>query len=74
MKIPVFHDDQLGTAIITAAGLINAFHLTNRDINKVKVVCNGAGAASIACVELLKALGVGTVSYTHLTLPTKRIV
>ena len=58
MKIPVFHDDQHGTAIITAAGLINAFHLTNRDIRKVKIVCNGAGAASIACVELLKALGV----------------
>ena len=64
MKIPVFHDDQHGTAIITAAGLINAFHLTNRDINKVKVVCNGAGAASIACVELLKALGVGNDNIT----------
>ena len=58
MNIPVFHDDQHGTAIITAAGIINAFHLTNRDIRKVKIVCNGAGAASIACVELLKALGV----------------
>ncbi len=58
MNIPVFHDDQHGTAIITAAGIINAFHLTNRDIKKVKIVCNGAGAASIACVELLKALGV----------------
>ena len=64
MKIPVFHDDQHGTAIITAAGLINAFHLTNRDINKVKIVCNGAGAASIACVELLKALGVGNDNIT----------
>ena len=53
MKIPVFHDDQHGTAIITAAGLINAFHLTNRDINKVKIVCNGAGAASIACLSLI---------------------
>ena len=58
MNIPVFHDDQHGTAIITAAGIINAFHLTKRDIKKVKIVCNGAGAASIACVELLKALGV----------------
>ena len=58
MNIPVFHDDQHGTAIITAAGIINAFHLTNRDIKKVKIVCNGAGAASIACVELLKTLGV----------------
>ena len=64
MKIPVFHDDQHGTAIITAAGLINAFHLTNRDIKKVKIVCNGAGAASIACVELLKALGVGNNNIT----------
>ena len=50
MKIPVFHDDQHGTAIITAAGLINAFHLTKKDIKKVKIVCSGAGAASIACV------------------------
>ena len=48
MKIPVFHDDQHGTAIITAAGLINAFHLTKKDIREVKIVCSGAGAASIA--------------------------
>ena len=64
MKIPVFHDDQHGTAIITAAGLINAFHLTNKDIKKVKIVCSGAGAASIACVELLKAMGAGNNNIT----------
>jgi malate dehydrogenase (oxaloacetate-decarboxylating)(NADP+) len=57
MDIPIFHDDQHGTAIISAAGLINALHLTGRDIKNVKLVVNGAGAASIACIELLKALG-----------------
>ncbi|QKR99410.1 NADP-dependent malic enzyme [Sphingomonas sp. CL5.1] len=58
MNIPVFHDDQHGTAIITAAGLINACLLTGRNIDEVKVVVNGAGAAAIACTELIKALGV----------------
>ncbi len=58
MNIPVFHDDQHGTAIIAAAGLINALDLTGRDIRDCKVVVNGAGAASIACVELIKAMGV----------------
>jgi malate dehydrogenase (oxaloacetate-decarboxylating)(NADP+) len=57
MDIPVFHDDQHGTAIIAAAGLINALHLTGREIEETKLVINGAGAASIASVELLKALG-----------------
>ena len=57
MNIPVFHDDQHGTAIVTAAGIINALHLTNRKIEDTKFVSNGAGAASIACVELLKAMG-----------------
>ena len=57
MKIPVFHDDQHGTAIVTAAGIINALHLTKRKIEDTKFVSNGAGAASIACVELLKAMG-----------------
>ncbi len=57
MDIPVFHDDQHGTAIIAAAGLLNAIHLTGRDIKDVKLVVNGAGAASIACVELVKAMG-----------------
>lgn len=58
MKIPVFHDDQHGTAIIAAAGLINACLLTNRTLADVKMVVNGAGASAIACVELFKALGV----------------
>ena len=58
LDIPVFHDDQHGTAIIAAAGLINALHLTNRNLKDIKVVSNGAGAASIACVELLKTMGV----------------
>jgi malate dehydrogenase (oxaloacetate-decarboxylating)(NADP+) len=58
MNIPVFHDDQHGTAIITAAGLINACHLTHRDLSDIRVVVNGAGAAAIACTELIKAMGV----------------
>jgi malate dehydrogenase (oxaloacetate-decarboxylating)(NADP+) len=57
MDIPVFHDDQHGTAIVAAAGLINACHLTNRELRDAKLVVNGAGAAAIACVELLKAMG-----------------
>jgi malate dehydrogenase (oxaloacetate-decarboxylating)(NADP+) len=57
LDIPVFHDDQHGTAIISAAGLINALDLTGRDITHTKLVCNGAGAAGIACLELLKAIG-----------------
>ena len=58
MNIPVFHDDQHGTAIIAAAGVINAAMLTGRELKDLKVVVNGAGAASIACTELIKALGV----------------
>ncbi|MCW3846149.1 NADP-dependent malic enzyme [Sphingomonas sp. LB-2] len=57
MKIPVFHDDQHGTAIIAAAGMINALYLTGRDISTAKVVVLGAGAAAIACAELIKAMG-----------------
>ncbi len=57
MKIPVMHDDQHGTAIIAAAGLINALFLTGRDIKDTRVVMNGAGAAAIACAELIKAMG-----------------
>jgi malate dehydrogenase (oxaloacetate-decarboxylating)(NADP+) len=57
LDIPVFHDDQHGTAIIAAAGLINALDLTGRDIKSTRLVCNGAGAAGIACLELLKAMG-----------------
>ncbi|MCW0235563.1 MAG: NADP-dependent malic enzyme [Ferrovibrio sp.] len=57
MDIPIFHDDQHGTAIIAAAGMINALHLTGRDIKDAKMVVNGAGAAGIACTELMKAMG-----------------
>ncbi|KRC80038.1 NADP-dependent malic enzyme [Sphingomonas sp. Root241] len=57
MNIPVFHDDQHGTAIIAAAGLINALHLTGRDFKTTRVVMLGAGAAAIACAELIKAMG-----------------
>ncbi|KKC24606.1 NADP-dependent malic enzyme [Sphingomonas sp. SRS2] len=58
MNIPVMHDDQHGTAMIAAAGLINAAYLTNRDLKDMNVVVNGAGAAAIACTELIKAVGV----------------
>ncbi len=58
MNIPVMHDDQHGTAIIAVAGLINALFLTGKDAKEVRVVVNGAGAASIACTELIKAVGV----------------
>ena len=57
LNIPVFHDDQHGTAIISTAGIINALDLTGKNIADVKVVINGAGAAGIACLELLKAMG-----------------
>ena len=57
MDIPVFHDDQHGTAVICAAGLINALYLSGKKIEDVKIVLNGAGAAGIACIELLKAMG-----------------
>jgi malate dehydrogenase (oxaloacetate-decarboxylating)(NADP+) len=57
MDIPVFHDDQHGTAVICAAGLINALHLSAKKIEDVKIVLNGAGAAGIACIELLKRMG-----------------
>lgn len=57
MDIPVFHDDQHGTAVICAAGLINALHLSGKKIEDVRIVLNGAGAAGIACLELLKAMG-----------------
>ena len=57
MDIPVFHDDQHGTAIIAAAGLLNALALTGRDFKTTKLVCNGAGAAAIACIELIKSMG-----------------
>lgn len=58
MDIPVFHDDQHGTAIIAAAGLFNALEMTGRDIKETKLVINGAGAAAIACAELFKSMGI----------------
>ncbi len=58
LNIPVMHDDQHGTAIISAAGLVNACHITGRKLEDVKVVVNGAGAAAIACTALIKAMGV----------------
>lgn len=58
MDIPVFHDDQHGTAIIATAGLINALHLNGKDIKDIKLVCSGAGAAAISCIELAKSKGV----------------
>ena len=57
MDIPVFHDDQHGTAVICAAGLLNALYISGKKIQEVKIVLNGAGAAGIACLELLKAMG-----------------
>ena len=58
LAIPVFHDDQHGTAIVVGAGLLNALHLTGREIGRVKVVCSGAGAAAMACLDMLVELGV----------------
>jgi len=58
MKIPVMHDDQHGTAIIAAAGLINACLLTDRRLDEIKVVVNGAGASALACTALIKSMGV----------------
>ena len=57
MDIPVFHDDQHGTAVICAAGLINALHISGKRIEDCRIVLNGAGAAGIACIELLKSMG-----------------
>ena len=57
MDIPVFHDDQHGTAVICAAGLINALEISGKKIGDVRIVLNGAGAAGIACLELLKSMG-----------------
>jgi malate dehydrogenase (oxaloacetate-decarboxylating)(NADP+) len=57
MKIPVFHDDQHGTAIIASAAVLNGLRVVGKDIAKVKLVCSGAGAAAIACLDLLVSLG-----------------
>ncbi|HWT11258.1 MAG TPA: malic enzyme-like NAD(P)-binding protein, partial [Allosphingosinicella sp.] len=65
LNIPIMHDDQHGTAIISAAGLLNACQLTGRKLDEVKVVVNGAGAAAIACTALIKAMG---VRHDHVTM------
>ena len=57
MKIPVFHDDQHGTAIVSAAGILNALEITGRKIGEATIACNGAGAAALACLDLLVSLG-----------------
>jgi malate dehydrogenase (oxaloacetate-decarboxylating)(NADP+) len=57
MKIPVFHDDQHGTAIVAAAAVLNGLRLVGKDIARAKLVCSGAGAAAIACLDLLASLG-----------------
>src|SRR5947208_12764944 len=57
MKIPVFHDDQHGTAIVAAAAVLNALKIVGKDIGRVKLVCSGAGAAAIACLDLQVILG-----------------
>ena len=58
LDIPVFHDDQHGTAVVVAAGLVNGLELTGKKIDKIKLVVNGAGAAAIACASLLRSMGV----------------
>ena len=57
VDIPVMHDDQHGTAMITSAGMINAMEISGKDISKIKIVVSGAGAAGIACAKMYKALG-----------------
>src|ERR1700737_2797221 len=57
MKIPVFHDDQHGTAIVAAAAILNGLKIVDKDISKVKLVCSGAGAAALACLNLQVSLG-----------------
>ena len=58
MNIPVFHDDQHGTAIVVGAGMLNAMRLIGKDMGEIKLVCSGAGAAALACLNMLKNLGV----------------
>jgi len=64
LNIPVFHDDQHGTAIITSAALINAVNIVRKDIKKIKVVINGAGASAMACADLFKKTGVAEKNLT----------
>ena len=60
-NIPIFHDDQHGTAIVTMAGLINALKIVDKELTNIKVVLNGSGAAGIAIVKLLHAYGVNNM-------------
>ncbi len=62
LNIPVFHDDQHGTAVVVAAGLVNGLKLTGKKIEEIKLVVNGAGAAAIACASLLRAMGVKKIT------------
>src|SRR6476659_2634713 len=64
MKIPVFHDDQHGTAIVAAAAILNGLKIVGKDIGKVKLVCSGAGAAALACLQLYVALGAKYENFT----------
>ncbi len=64
MRIPVFHDDQHGTAIITAAAVLNGLRVAGKDIGQVKLVCSGAGAAAIACLDLLVSVGLNPRNVT----------
>ena len=66
MKIPVFHDDQHGTAIVAAAAVLNGLKIVGKDIGKVKLVCSGAGAAAIACLDLQVSLGLDRKNITIL--------
>ena len=70
MKIPVFHDDQHGTAIVAAAAILNGLAHVGKDIGKVKLVCSGAGAAALACLDLIVSLGLKPRQ--HLCRPTAR--
>ncbi len=62
LNIPVFHDDQHGTAVVVAAGLVNGLELTGKKIDEIKLVVNGAGAAAIACTSLLRSMGVKNIT------------
>ena len=70
MKIPVFHDDQHGTAIVAAAAILNGLKVVGKQIGEVKLVCSGAGAAAMACLDLL--VGLGVQKREHSRLPTAR--
>jgi malate dehydrogenase (oxaloacetate-decarboxylating)(NADP+) len=64
MNIPVFHDDQHGTAIVACTGIFNALRLVKKDIDKVRMVCSGAGAAALACLDLMVSLGLNKENIT----------